>query len=164
MLTGVVRDEHAILLSVSTGGDDAVMALPVDIAVEDADCSPEEYAMLVAAMKASERDADFGGGTSSVHTSPENPAITALDATLKAISIGSPALGSASAGHAQTPEGLRLLQGTLWSAEVSEHGEEEVVNPNVVHVATPSMPTSVIGGTVSESSGPAAAVKVSESS
>ncbi len=150
------------------------MAIPVDTTGEDAYCSPEEYKEMVDSMMAAdtavadplalgEELPDFGG-TSSAHSSPLDATMAAIDANLKAISIGSPALGAASAGLAEPIEELQatLPQGTRW-ADVSVQGEDEVANPDVVHVSTPSMPPSAVDSKVSESSGPAAAVKVSES-
>jgi hypothetical protein len=153
------------------------MALPVDTTGEGADCSAEEYKEMVDSMMAAKAAAadllalgeevpDFGG-TSSVHSSPPDIAMAATDANLKAISIGSPALGSASAGLAGPTEELRLPQATLpigtrW-ADVSVQDEDDIANPDAVHVSTASVPPSVIQRKASESSGPAAS-EVSESS
>jgi hypothetical protein len=89
------EEESAALPSVSTGGEDAAMALPVDTTGEGADCSAEEYKEMVDNMMAAKAAAadplalgeevpDFGG-TSSVHSSPPDIAMAAIDANLKAI-------------------------------------------------------------------------------
>ena len=135
--------EDTTLPSVSTGGEDVAMAAPVDTTGQDADCSVEEYKEIVGGMMSASAEVadppalgeevpDFGG-TSFAHSSPLDATMAAIDADLKAISIGSPALGSASAGLAEPIEELRLPQATLQTgtrwAGVSEQGEEEIMNP-----------------------------------
>ena len=111
------------LPSVSTGGGDVAMAAPVDTTGQDADCSVEEYKETVSGMMSASAEAadppalgevvpDFGG-TSSAHSSPLDATMAAIDVNLKAISICSPALGSASSGLAEPIEELRLPQATL---------------------------------------------------
>ncbi len=111
------------------------MALPVDVSRED-----EFERDMAQGLKLSEEQAaaDYGGGTSSVATSPDAGPLepAKLDIIMQNITIGPPALDSALAGPDALPEEVK---------PPSADGEEELVVPFVTYVATPSKAPSVVG-------------------